>query len=331
MSYDFELNRVRDEIRKRNPKRVLLQFPEGLRVFSYQVVASLKADFPDVEFIVSAEPSWGACDLADDEAVALKADLIVHFGHTPYPWYVPKTPTVYIPTYSKLDVSQDLLEELERGLEMLGAKTVNVSATLQHIKLIPKVKEYLARRFKVNTGMARPPFMLEGQVLGCDLYAVRDDSDVYVTISGGVFHSLGVALATLKPTLKLDPYEGKVVDVTRDAYRILKVRMGKVMEAREAKTWGLIQGLKTGQNRPTMIKTLKEGLEALGKEVMVFTNRVTTPDTLRNLPGSIDVFVVTSCPRVPIDDLYEFEKPVLTPGEAKMIILNRFDRYIFPW
>ncbi len=331
MSYDFELERVKEEIRKRRPTRVLLQFPEGLRVFSLKVVSSLKSEFPEVEFIVSAEPSWGACDLADEEATAIKADLIVHFGHTPYPWYVPKNQVVYVPAFSNLDVSYETLEELEQKLEDLGAKKINVSATLQHIKLLPKVRDFLSKHFKVNVGFARPPFMLEGQVLGCDLYAVRDDSDAYVNISGGKFHSLGVALATRKPTLKLDPYEDRVVDVTEEAYRVVKVRLAKVFEAREARVWGIIQGLKTGQNRPTLVEYIRRGLETLGKEVLVFTNRVTTHETLRNLPNEVEAFVITSCPRVPIDDLYDFEKPVLTPGEAKMIILNRFDEYIFPW
>ncbi len=332
MSYDFDLTRVFHEIERRRPKKVLLQFPEGLRHYSVKVLDELKSNFPSVDFLVSAEPSWGACDIADDEAQLIKADLIVHFGHTPYPWYFPKTPTVYVQVFSKLSLSDEALQELADELVAVGAKTVNVSAVLQHVRLVPKVRDFLnSKGFKAVSGPARPPFMLEGQVLGCDYYAVRGGADAYVNVSGGLFHSLGVALATMKPTFKLDPYEGKVVDVTKEAYKVLKVRMAKVFEARDKEVWGIIQGMKLGQNRPTLVELLKRGLEKRGKKVYVFTNRVTTKEALRNLPREIEVFVVTSCPRVPIDDLYDFEKPVLTPGEAKMIISDDLNNYIFPW
>jgi len=83
----------------------------------------------------------------------------------------------------------------------------------------------------------------------------------------------------------------------------------------------------SSKNKEYFEKKLKEK----GYNIYVFLNRVLTKDVLRNLSPSLDVFLVTSCPRLPIDDLYDFEKPVLTPGEAKMIILNNFDKYIFPW
>jgi Diphthamide synthase subunit DPH2 len=44
-----------------------------------------------------------------------------------------------------------------------------------------------------------------------------------------------------------------------------------------------------------------------------------------------EAFVVTSCPRLPVDDLYEYEKPVLTPGEAFMALQGRLEPYMFPW
>jgi len=94
---------------------------------------------------------------------------------------------------------------------------------------------------------------------------------------------------------------------------------------------GIIRGLKLGQNRPTLVNFLKRGLEGKGKKVYVFTNRIVTVEALRNLPNEVEVFVVTSCPRVLIDDVYNFEKPVLTPGEAKMVISGELDKYIFPW
>nr|WP_272584832.1 diphthamide synthesis protein [Sulfolobus islandicus] len=82
MNYNFEEERVVKEIREKDAKRVLLQFPEGLKYFSIDIVKKLKEKLPNVDFIISGEPSWGACDIAEDEAQQVNADLIIHFGHT---------------------------------------------------------------------------------------------------------------------------------------------------------------------------------------------------------------------------------------------------------
>lgn len=147
-----------------------------------------------------------------------------------------------------------------------------------------------------------------------------------------MFHALGVGLTTRKPIVKLDPYTSKNEDLTDEVYRILKIRYGKIMKALDSRNWAIIQGVKTGQNRPLMVKYLQKKLEEKGYKVFIITNRSLNVDALRNIDNpEIDSFIVTSCPRLPIDDLFEYEKPVLTPGEAKMIIFSKLDEYIFPW
>ncbi|MCI2413824.1 MAG: diphthamide biosynthesis enzyme Dph2 [Candidatus Aramenus sp.] len=331
MSYFFDYERIVQEIRKRNAKRVLLQFPEGLKPFSTDAVESLNRRLPEVEFVISGEPSWGACDVAEDEARIVGVDLIVHFGHTPYTWYYPKFPTLFIEAESNLDVDEEAVKQLKNKLREYGTKKVSLTSTIQHYKLLDKIR-YKLDGFEVVIGNPSSPFMHPGQVLGCDYKAANVEADVYVNVSGGVFHALGLGLSTLKPTLKLDPYTNKVEDLTQEVNRILRVRYSKIMKAMDARTWVIIQGVKVGQNRPLMVKYLEKRLREMGNTVYVVTNKVLNVDVLRNIDRSnIDAYVVTSCPRLPIDDLYNYEKPVLTPGEAKMIILNKLEPYIFPW
>ncbi len=141
-----------------------------------------------------------------------------------------------------------------------------------------------------------------------------------------------MGLATGKPVLKVDPYTREVEDITPQVYKVLKIRYSKIVQAMDSNTWVIVQGLKVGQNRPLMVKSLESRLRSLGKKTFVVTSKVLNQDSLRNLDRSyIDVFVVTSCPRLPTDDLFLYEKPVLTPGEAKMIITNKLEPYIFPW
>lgn len=331
MSYFFDEEYISSEIRRRGAKKVLLQFPEGLRYFSTEVVERLRERLTDVEFIISGEPSWGACDLAEDEAQLLKVDLLVHFGHSPYTWYYPKFPTLFVRAESKLELSGETLDKLAHSLE--GKERVGLTSTIQHWRLVNKVREFLSSRgFQVVVGKPSSPFMGEGQVLGCDYRAAQVEVEVHVNISGGIFHALGLGLATGKPVIKLDPYTSSVEDITGEIYRVLKVRYSKLMRALDAETWVIIQGLKVGQNRPLMVKALESRLKSMGKRTFVVTSKVLNVDSLRNLDRSyVDAFVVTSCPRIPTDDLYSYDKPVLTPGEAKMIITNKLEPYIFPW
>lgn len=333
MSYNFDEERIIHEIKARNAKKVLLQFPEGLKYFSIEIVNKLRKKIPNVDFIISGEPSWGACDIAEDEAIQIGADLIVHFGHTPYTWYYPKFPTLFINAESTIRLTTDALEDLAKKLSKYDGNKISLTATLQHIKMLQEVKSFLENKgYEVVIGKPSSKFMFDGQVLGCDYKAAEIPADVYVIISGGMFHALGLGLSTNKPTIKLDPYLQKSEDVTNEVNRILKIRYGKIMQAMDKRNWVIIQGIKVGQNRPLMVKYFYDELTKRGYNVYIVTNKVLTIDVLRNIDRSyIDVYLVTSCPRLPIDDLYNYEKPVLTPGEAKMIINNNFERYIFPW
>lgn len=335
MNYDFQLDYVSSEISKRKPKKVLLQFPEGLRIYSIKIVDELRKRFPQVDFIISAEPSWGACDIAEDEARLICADLIVHFGHSPYTWYFPKVDTIFVRAESLLTVTQ---EEMKTLVELLKSKysprNINVTATAQHYKSLLIVKHKLEEEgFKVTIGEPSNRFMFPGQVLGCDYRpAVLYPADVYISISGGEFHTIGLGLAVQRPVIKIDPYTNTVEDYTDKVWRILKIRYAKIYRSLDANTWGIVQGLKVGQNRPFLVEYLKKKLEEQGKSVYIFTNKILSREVLRNVDnGNIEVFVITSCPRIPTDDLYDYEKPVLTPGEARMIINKKLEPYIFPW
>jgi diphthamide biosynthesis protein 2-related domain len=331
VNYFFDEDKVIEEIKKRNAKKVLLQFPEGLRYFSTEIVSKLEDKIKDVEFIISGEPSWGACDIAEDEAQILGVDLIIHFGHTPYTWYYPKFPTVFIPTESNLKIEEKVIDEAKELAKKYNPRKISLSATIQHAKLLPELKEHFTE-FEVEIGKPSNPFMLDGQILGCDYKAIPLDVDLHINISGGKFHALGIGLYTGKPVINIDPYSQRAEDLTNEVSKILKIRYSKIMQALDAKTWVIIQGIKVGQNRPLMVKYLEKKLKEKGYKVYVVSNKVLNVETLRNIDRSyIDAYIVTSCPRLPTDDLYNFEKPVLTPGEARMVINNKLEQYIFPW
>ncbi|EZQ06951.1 diphthamide biosynthesis enzyme Dph2 [Candidatus Acidianus copahuensis] len=332
MSYFFEQEFIINEIVKRGSRKVLLQFPEGLRYFSTEIVSTLEKSLPDVQFIISGEPSWGACDIAEDEAQILGVDLIVHFGHTPYTWYYPKFPTLFVKTTSKIEINERWIDEILGKVRKYNPKVISLSSTIQHSTLLSEIKERLTNNFRIIIGKPSNPFMMDGQILGCDYKAIPQDVDLHLNVSGGVFHPIGIGLTTGKPVINLDPYSGKVEDLTEEIRKILKIRYSKIMQAFDARTWIIIQGIKVGQNRPLMVKYMEKKLKERGNTVYIMSNKVLNIDTLRNIDRKyVDAYIVTSCPRLPTDDLFSFEKPVLTPGEAKMVINNSLEPYIFPW
>ncbi len=74
-----ETDRLVEIVRGRNAKTVGLQFPVGLRTKAVELAQEIEAK-AGVTCIVSADPSFGACDVPE-----MPVDLIVHLGHAPMP------------------------------------------------------------------------------------------------------------------------------------------------------------------------------------------------------------------------------------------------------
>jgi 2-(3-amino-3-carboxypropyl)histidine synthase len=79
--YDLELEKVIAQIKKRNAKLVLLQFPDGLKSYATCVVDYLE-EKTKAEFLIWFGSCFGACDtpvLGKD--MEKKIDLLIQFGH----------------------------------------------------------------------------------------------------------------------------------------------------------------------------------------------------------------------------------------------------------
>ena len=333
--YDLEIERIIEGIKSRRARRVLVQLPDGLKQYYSLLRRALKERGLDVELILSGSSCYGGCDVAEDEAKLVGADLIIHYGHTRY--YAEGHPTIYVPARSLLALKEDLYDAVYSTLRNHNIKRVGVEATVQHVHLIRQVVAALrSRGFKVYVGTVREKFQISmpGQVIGCNYISalsINDAVEGHVIICGGIFHPLGLGLATGKPVVKIDPYEQRVEDLTEHANRLLRIRYGKIMKAMNAKSLGIIVGGKPGQFRPALVEGIKKLIERRGLEYVVAVVSELNMDTLRNIDASrVDAWIVTSCPRLAIDDLSDYEKPVLTPGEAYMVLKGDLEKYVFP-
>jgi 2-(3-amino-3-carboxypropyl)histidine synthase len=313
--FDFEEERIKQEIVRLNAKRVLLQMPEGLKPEAPRLAKLVEKTgaLP----IISADPCYGSCDLAASEAESLGADLILHFGHARLLKHE-KVPTLYLEARATLTVDAAVISAMPL---LSGFSRIGLATTVQHVQTLDAVREILVRAGKtVEVGDTRR-LAYPGQVIGCDFSNVKSiatDVDAFLFIGGGKFHALGVALSTSKPTIIADPYGGMAYSVTEEVHKILKQRYVSIEEATHAKTFGVLVSLKLGQQHLDEALKIKESVEKMGKTVCLLAVRELQPDVLAEFP-TVDAYVNTACPRISLDDASKFKKPVLTIQEFKVV------------
>ncbi len=317
LDYDFQIDSVSRWVKEKGFKKVVLQLPPALQRCAAYIVSSLAEQIKDVEFIVSANPSYGACLVDEATALAVGAEAIIHFGHVEYPLYKPSIPTLFVPlewVKANLAWLTATLREVCEGLRCC------VVTTAQHLVTISKICRELGIEFK-------------GIVLGCLAPDDLRNCEKVVVVAGGDFHCVSLALrrSSCEGMVCIDPYAKRVFDPCNEFRKILKIRMWKIYECLNAKKWLIVNGL-YGQNRSELMNRLKKLVESSGGSAYIASALSISENVIRNLDSEdIDCIVITACPRIAIDDMCSYEKPVLTPGEALMVLTKNLDRYVYPW
>lgn len=289
------------QLRERGAKTVALQFPAGLKRRAAGYAAALKAAGFDV--IVSGDPCYGACDLAIDSL--FHADMLVHLGHAPVD---ERDNVIFLPFAVDFDIAV-----LDNAVPLLGEKTTGLVTTVQHVHLIPAMESFLKEKgvdIRVAEGKGRTPH--RGQVLGCCFTAAKETGAGTVLFVGtGLFHPVGIALATGARVIALDPLAGTMQEVSGEA--LLRRRFGIMEKARGAASVGIIVSAKSGQRRMDLARRLA----ALSPNAVIVTMNEVSPDELLNLGFSC--YVNTACPRLAYDDQVRFPVPVLSPQEFEIL------------
>ena len=186
--------------------RILLQFPEGLKQEALMHSAPLEAEGHEV--LLSASSCYGACDLCLDEASAVGADKIIHFGHAEFMPVKSKIQIEYVPYFATVNWSEKekMLSRAISFLKEIKAKRVSLVFPVQHVKNSEHLKEYLeANGIHIEVGKGGDHTRFPGQVLGCDGTAANVPSaDAVLYFGGGKFHPTGIASG--KPVLCADPH-----------------------------------------------------------------------------------------------------------------------------
>jgi 2-(3-amino-3-carboxypropyl)histidine synthase len=290
--------------------RILLQFPEGLKQKALEHASILEKEGNEV--FISASPTFGACDLALDEARNIKADKLIHFGHGEFHHVDFNVEYVEYHIDAPMGILDDSLGYLK------DFKNIGIVTTIQHVHQLGQLKEFYEQNGK-NVFIGRPYGFAKkpGQILGCDIGSaatIDRDVDAFVYFGGGLFHPLGALLSTTKPFLVVEPFANKIefIDSLRQTYT--RRSRGRILKAMEARRFGIMVSTKNGQHNMSLGEVLKRKVESKGLEAQILVANTFDFESLANML-EFDAFVNTACPRIAIDDNDRLAKPLLSANE----------------
>ena len=307
-------DRIFQIIQERKPVSVALNGPEGIIPKVQDTAVKIMNRFGIPAYVI-ADTTWGTCDLNSNGAKTLGAEILFNIGHT-----------ISMSTFQDNVVLIDAFDDIDfknvtvKCTEILKGKTVSLVTDSQHlnqIDLVRKILEENGIQVKIGKGKGQ---LNDGQVFGCEFYPaqeVQNQVDANVFMGQSNFHAAGLALSTNRPTYVLDPYFNEVREITEFAQKIQTKATLAIYKAAEAKTFGVIVGLKEGQLSKITALKFKRELEKEGKSVQLFALTDITNDRLRNLRG-IDAFIQVACPRISTDN--QFDKPVLSTPQASALL-----------
>jgi len=299
----MELEDVINRLKLLKSRRVFVQFPEGIRLRIKEIVKVIEKEGIDV--VLCTEPCFGACDIRDNEAMALGCDSILHIGHEDFG--VKSTlPVVFWEYFIKIDPLPILQKELKK---MQNFKKIGLVTSIQFVHTIPKIKHFLemvGKKVFVHRELQYP-----GQVLGCRLEAakkIEDKVDCFLCITAGKFYGLGIILETDKPVLCFDLERKEIYSLDDLKKKLQKIIAWNKSQIEDARVVGLLISWKKGQFNPNVFK-IKKKFETEGKDVYVLAMDEITPEKLEGL--ELEGLVNFACPRIGIDDVERYKIPIV--------------------
>lgn len=320
-NYNFEIHKTVWNIRKQGAKRVALQMPEGLLIYSL-IISDILEQFCDVETVVMGDVSYGACCIDDYTARSLDCDFIVHYAHS---CLVPIDLTTIKVLYVFVTINIDethlintIKLNFERGTQLAVFGTIQFNPTIHSIKAKLENDE---KPIYLIPPQTRP--LSKGEVLGCTSARLnKDQISGMIYIGDGRFHLESSMIHNPEiPAYRYDPYSRKFTQEFYDQKEMIKVREDAIKTAVKAKKIGLILGALGRQGSPVTLDRLEVELAKKGIKVVKIILSEIFPQKL-SMFDDIDAFVQVACPRLSIDWGYAFDKPLLTPYEAMVMLEN---------
>ncbi|KAK1417765.1 hypothetical protein QVD17_26899 [Tagetes erecta] len=330
-NYNFEIHKSIFRIRSTAAKRVALQFPEGLLMYSLPI-ADIITTFTDVErCFILGDVTYGACCVDDLSAAALDADLLIHYGHS---CLVPVDNTVipclYVFVDIKIDVNR-LIDTVKLNFDASSIGSISslqivLAGTIQFATAIRAAKPELEKLgFRVLVPQSKP--LSAGEVLGCTAPSLSisqfdNVSDVVlIFVADGRFHLEAFMIANPRiKAFRYDPYMGSLFLEEYDHIGMKECRKNAILKAKDAQNWGIVLGTLGRQGNPRILDRLEKKMREKGLSWTIVLMSELSPARIALFGDSVDAWIQIACPRLSIDWGDAFVKPLLTPFEAEIAL-----------
>lgn len=317
-NYNFEVHKCVWNIRKNAASRVALQLPEGLLIYAL-ILSDILEQFCQVETVVMGDVSYGACCIDDYTARALGCDFVIHYAHLCLvPIDVTTIKVLYVFVTINIDETHlvnTLQRNFARGSHVACFGTIQFNPTIHSVR---GILENADEPIYVIPPQTMP--LSKGEVLGCTSARLDKNIDAMVYVGDGRFHLESAMIHNPEvPAYRYDPYSRKFTREHYDQGQMVRVRQDAIQTARKAKKIGLILGALGRQGNPQTLDRLEAVLRGSGVEVVKIILSEIFPQKLAMF-DDVDAFVQVACPRLSIDWGYAFEKPLLTPYEAMVMM-----------
>jgi 2-(3-amino-3-carboxypropyl)histidine synthase len=304
-------------ISEKKPRSVALDGPDGI-LKKIQTCAHKLTEKYNIPVYVIGDTSWGSCDLNIHAAEMLGVDILFNIGHTiSMEKFGDKV--IMVDAFDDVDFSK-IAKRCAIDLRKNNFKKISLATNSQYLQSVQKVKEIFEfHGYDVIIGRGKG-HLNDAQVFGCEFYPVydtKDQVDAYLFLGQSIFHSASIAIVTQKPTFMLDPYFNEYSEVSNIAQKLEKKALLSIYKAQDAKTIGIIIGLKEGQFANIKALELKRLLEQERKKILLIAMTEITDERLLSFQD-IDAFIQVACPRIGTDN--HFHKPVLSVPQAISLI-----------
>lgn len=310
--YNIDENKLLEEARN---GKIGIKLPDGLARYAEKIIDFLSKH--GIEAIFIADSCHGACDFSEYEGI----DKIIFIGEAEMPYLKKKYKIGAIEAI--YDFDEKFLETL---IPFIEEKNIGLVSITPFIHKIEDCKKFFENKgYNVFIGKKSRRTKYDGQLLGCDFSSAKmiaRNVDCFVFIGDGLFHPIGLYIATRKDVIAANPIEKRVYkeEIKKEAEKIIKKRYSLIYKAKDSKNFGIIVSRKIGQKRMELAKKLKKKIEGKGKKAsIIYIDEI--DEKINYL--DFDCFVSTACPRVAIDDSDKFKKPLLTPFELEILFEER--------
>lgn len=289
--------------------------PEGMLNHPLQeVLSALKA--LNITVFVEGEPSYGVCDLAVDTAIELEVDALIHYGHTSFGFeqrvHSAENMIDVVLVPARIENYRIDFPKIINKIRELNWKKVGLTATAQHMMYLHNIKHQFEAH-QIESTISQQG----GQILGCYIGKSKtefgaNDIDGIVSLHPGNFHTRALLFLTSWPILQIDPFTGDLSLYTiSERNALIKKRFAVIEKARKATTWGIVSSLKHGQWQPNPHKRASRILSETKFTFVELVGKTITPSYLANFTW-IDAWVNTACPRIALDDIIRYNRPLIT-------------------